>query len=136
MSLRKLAKIMDDFETEIENKVNDIVKDIAEEVLLSLLSRTPVDTSKAVSNWVIGLGEKDLSVIKAHFFGRRGSTRDQSMAAAYGKAMRELKMREVGVGVHISNSVDYIKKLDNREDLIEVAEKVGLYILRSKGVVL
>ena len=114
-NLRNLAKRLERYPRRIEREAVELVKVVAFNILLQMVRATPVDTSTAVSNWQasLGVGGSRIAEIDAFFEGRAGSTRSASMAAAIAAARAEIsKLKKSGVGITISNVVDYIEILD------------------------
>ena len=81
-------------------------------VLEHLTDETPADTSKAVSNWRVGLGFPSTIVIEPHVPGHFGFThlRSERIANAIGKAI--IRLKKPGEKLFVSNNVDYIRPLD------------------------
>lgn len=81
-------------------------------ILQDLLIVTPVDTSRAVSNWQIGVGNRPASEISPYFIGKKGSTAKQSASEAYAIGRAKIATKSVGEILYISNLTDYIVKLN------------------------
>lgn len=73
---------------------------------------TPVDTSAAVSNWIVGNGQAVVTFIPPHVLGTKGSTRRQSLKQTIAEGNREIALKRPGQPLHITNSAPYIKRLD------------------------
>jgi len=73
---------------------------------------TPVDTSQALSNWIVGIGVKDPSFITPWVPGLGGSTQNASVAETVAAAKVMLTGRKFGTRIFVSNSAPYIRKLN------------------------
>lgn len=112
-NLGDLAKSMAKFAVDLPQEVNRLSIACGETVLFDLVKKTPVDTSNALSNWVISLGTLSGQEIEPYFFGSKGSTCIQSSNTAFNIGKDELRMKKQGQNIFISNSVDYIVDLNN-----------------------
>lgn len=100
------------FDKDIKKRVNSFKKNFAKTILLLLVERTPVDTSKALSNWVVGLGKNKDRVIEAHKIGVAGSTQSISAGVTISLGGAIIQRAKVGEIVYISNNADYIELLN------------------------
>lgn len=89
------------------------VNELALAILLRLLQNTPVDTSQALSNWILSLGSPTDEFIGPYVPGILGSTRQMSIGAAYNAGMYSISDRHLEQTVYLSNSAPYIVKLNN-----------------------
>lgn len=112
-NLGDLAKSMAKLAEDLPLEVNRLSIACAETVLFDLVKKTPVDTSNALSNWVISLGTLSGQEIEPYFFGSKGSTYIQSSNTAFNIGKDELRMKKQGQNIFISNNVDYIVDLNN-----------------------
>ncbi len=112
----RIQQVIDNFKTERER----IVKLAAKSILKTLVYNTPVDTSKALSNWQASLGSPITSTRDAIFEGKNKSTKSTSAAAAL--SLGEIQINKftvdkwgttVGNEIHITNNLDYIEGLNN-----------------------
>lgn len=84
----------------------------ARAVIFYLVYETPVDTSKALSNW--GLSIKSVGAYRdAYVAGAGGSTRDPSAEAAIAAAEAVLKRVRPGQVLTLFNSAPYIQRLND-----------------------
>lgn len=113
MNLSDLSKKMDNLSKKVEEDVNKIAKEVAMEVVTYLAYKTPVDTSKALSNWQVGINTAKTSEIEAYSPGNNGSTQGASAATTINNADSALKARKFGQDIHITNNAEYIKDLEN-----------------------
>lgn len=120
-TLLDLAKGLDKLSTNIEKAASDKAAFIALELVAELADVTPVDTSKALSNWQIGLGAPVQNEIDARYPGSKGSTELISEDATVIAARVTLKAKKPGQKIYISNLADYIVELDGGSSLQEPA---------------
>jgi hypothetical protein len=95
-----------------EAGANRIVKEVAQEMLRDLILITPVDTSKALSNWQASQSFPILDDIDPYFPGNFGSTRGPSSSAAIRVGASNVRRKLKGTVLYISNNADYITKLN------------------------
>ena len=106
---RKFKKLAKDF----DKKVNLITIEYAEKLLHELIAYTPVDTSKALSNWRVNFNEPlSGQAIEPHYPGVFGTTHAKSADKAYKLGYAILQSKRVGDTIYISNLADYIVDLD------------------------
>jgi hypothetical protein len=92
-----------------------LVNGVAKEVLAELVRSTPVDTGRARSNWLVSVGSPRQEVILPHAPGRYlgiAETANASTAIALGSVI--IDGRRKSVPIYITNSVDYLTKLDTK----------------------
>jgi hypothetical protein len=78
-----------------------------------LATITPVDTSRALSNWQVNLGEP-AAVGRGPFYpGLAGSTAEASTAATIAYAEAVLQNKKPGQPIYISNVLPYIRALND-----------------------
>ena len=112
-SLKTLANRMERLNRQLPRQVNEIARDVATVVLHTIIRETPVDTSLAISNWQVGLGEANMSNIPTNFPGIGGSTRSQAYAETLAVGRVYIAGKRPGMELHISNGLEYIQKIDN-----------------------
>lgn len=113
MNLLDLAKRMDKLADSLPAIANDIVKAYVPHLALELIDNTPVDTSAALSNWQVGLGQPVREFIDAHTPGEFGTTRIQSGRQAYQLAKFAADLGKPGQAYWLSNNAPYIIDLNN-----------------------
>ena len=111
-TLQDLAKQMEAAANELPDKVNEVAKKVATGITEYLATETPVDTSRALSNWQVGLGGPVRYEIEPHFPGSNGYTASPSSKQTILEAVAELDKKKPGETVYISNNVDYIEELN------------------------
>ena len=110
--LLDLARRLEGKLEKLEQSANTRVINAGIAVLRDLVGVTPVDTSKALSNWQVGLGQRPISAIPAYVTGVKGSTRATSAEQAIAQGTALLRSKKPGQTVYISNLTPYIKELD------------------------
>jgi len=111
-TLLDLSKSLEKRALSFEAKFTANLNKIALQVLDDLIKVTPVDTSRALSNWRIGIGEPPSGFIEAYFEGSEGSTQMSSAKQAYEIGRFDVSLRKFGEPIYISNTAPYIVDLD------------------------
>ncbi len=113
-NLLHLAESLEKRINKIRNESNERIKLTAKKTLGYLIDATPVDTSRAESNWQVSLNNKipSSAEIEPHFPGSQGSTEFESGDAAYILGENIIDQRESGQSIFISNVVNYIDDLN------------------------
>lgn len=123
----------------IEKEANQRVQNTVIEMVRELVAHTPVDTSQAISNWIVEPGTVDYSFIGPWVPGRRGSTKARSGTIALRYARIQAKSKKPGQPLFISNSAPYIRDLDagtiSRQPggFVARARIVGITTLKKKA---
>lgn len=104
--LRKLAK-------DIPEQVNQLKIDVALTIDYELTNRTPVDTTKAVSNWKVTRIAPFPNDVDPYSPGFYGYTASASIAAARADAEKNLRGTKPGETIFIVNNAEYINDLNN-----------------------
>ena len=112
-TLLDLAKRMDYLSVEIPKALSNNISQTSELLQVGLTAHTPVDTSKALSNWVLTLEEPFDLDLDAYRLGSGGSTQNASIQEALTQGRQQLKLKKPGMPVFISNNADYIRKLND-----------------------
>lgn len=110
--LLDLAKRLERTAKELDQKASDAAVEAATAIVKDLVTVTPVDTSQALSNWQVGLGEPPAGKVAPYFPGLGGSTADKSAAAALRAAIAVLQKKKPGVTIFITNNLPYIRRLN------------------------
>ena len=137
-TLDDLAKFMEDKATSLAAESSERAKHAALEMVKYLTNVTPVDTSKALSNWVVTVGTPPASDIEAHVPGSYGSTAGASAATAVADAERVLDGKAPGQDLYVSNKADYIADLNRGSSkqhpggFVEAAIVIGKNAVKSK----
>jgi hypothetical protein len=112
-SLKDLANELRATADDLDKAASDAACQVAIAIVTDLATKTPVDTSKALSNWRIGLGRPVALAIAPHNPGRHGSTQDASAAATIAQAKAALAAKKPGQTIWISNVLPYIRRLND-----------------------
>lgn len=113
--LLQVAKIAETAEVVVRLRARELTKFVALRMLEYLVKVTPVDTSKALSNWRISTSGSSYGAepIPAHVFGSHGSTAGASAAKAILEAKHALKGAQPQKALAIINAVPYLKRLND-----------------------
>lgn len=113
LTLTNLGKRLRKDIHDIQKKASETAGLFAQMVVTDLTEETPVDTSKALSNWQSSLDFPNRNQILPHFPGSKGSTEVASGKKADEISARILKSKKVGQIIYITNNVDYIEDLND-----------------------
>lgn len=104
---------MDTAEIAVKLRAIELTKFVTRRMIEYLVAQTPVDTSKALSNWRVAVAGSGYGAeeIPAYFVGSKGSTQNQSSRMAIEAAKAALKKARAGTPVAIINQAPYIGKL-------------------------
>lgn len=111
-TLLDLAERLQKLGESIEQQASDAAVDVAFAVLENLVMVTPVDTSEALSNWQISLGETSYNKLPPYVPGYLGYTAAASQREAIAAAKRQLANKKPGQSIFISNNAEHIVKLN------------------------
>ena len=113
-TLLDLANELDQLATTLPPQVtNNLSLEAAELILNDLLSVTPVDSGKAISNWQVTLDTPPQEALPAYYPGKQGSTQVICQTAALEAAQAVLKAKRPGQTLYISNVLPYIRRLND-----------------------
>ena len=104
-SLRQQAK-------NIESNASLLVRRCATVVIEELAVRTPIDSGRAKSNWIVTLNSPTVAKIEPHHFGVLGSTAPQTIKTVQARAAIVINRFKIGDTVIIQNNLDYIVDLE------------------------
>lgn len=110
--MKNLKTKLTRFDKDIKKRVNKLKITTAQFILWELTQVTPVDTSKALSNWVANLQKPNSRVIQAHSVGSKGSTQSISSHTTFMIGQSVIGRAKVGEIIYITNNVDYIELLN------------------------
>lgn len=111
-NLRDLATRLKGMSKDIDDAANERAKAAAKAILRELVEVTPVYTSKALSNWQVGVGSPVGGPIGAYFPGILGYTAGESSAAALRVGYARIDAKKPGEVLYISNLTPYIGELN------------------------
>lgn len=135
--LLDLAERLEKKAKSVDKSASDAAVKVALTIVGDLAYQTPVDTSKALSNWIVTLDAPTSEKIKPHFPGQKGSTYRASAAETLADAKRVLTNKKPGQAVYISNNQPYIKRLNDEgyspqnDHFVERAVLLGRKILEK-----
>jgi len=130
-----LAKWADDMPKRIETAANKVAVSVSAFVEAELTMVTPVDTTKALSNWIVSIGVPAYNDIGARVPGYFGYTATASRAATLAAAQAALAMKRPGQLVYIGNNAPYIRDLNNGSSKQEPAGFVERAAMRGRNKV-
>ncbi len=104
-SLRQQAK-------NIKSNTSLLVRRCATVVIEELAVRTPIDSGRAKSNWIVTLNSPTVARIEPHHFGVLGSTAPQTIKTVQARAAIVINRFKIGDTVIIQNNLDYIVDLE------------------------
>lgn len=117
-SLKVFSNKMRKLDEKIKKASHERLVKAAGDVHKALVLGTPVDSSKALSNWKISFNKPNTNENEEFFSGTGGSTRHLSAPVRIGIGKRKLQLKKIDDVIFINNNVDYIKYLnDNHEDV-------------------
>lgn len=111
-TLLDLANQMDGLSKKIAQSASDAAIKVAQTIVADLAYKTPVDTSQALSNWIVQVGSAYVGKIDPHYPGEFGSTRNSSAQATINAAIAALKAKKPGEPIFIRNNQPYIVRLN------------------------
>jgi hypothetical protein len=137
-SLRDLANKMDRLSKQIPVEVAKGLKETVLVIDQALVTATPVDTGRARSNWVVGIGPST-EAIDAYAPGTKGSSGGANTAAALQQAKDFLDGTDAST-IYISNNLKYIQYLNEGSSaqapsgFIEAAVQAGIDYVKTLKV--
>lgn len=108
-----LAKKLRKASVAVSRNADQLVKDVAEAVLLNVVSDTPVDKGDARSNWQVKLDSPADGIRDAYVSGKKGSTGLENIIASAEMGNKKIQEYAAGQEIHITNNLDYISDLNN-----------------------
>lgn len=111
-NLRDLAQRLNGMAKDASETANERAKLAARAILRELIEITPVYTTKALSNWQVGIGGPPSGPIGAYFPGILGYTTGESSAAALRVGNARINAKKPGEVLYISNATPYIGELN------------------------
>lgn len=111
--LLSLANRMEKLATAIDEAASQTAVDSALAIVGDLAYKTPVDSSQALSNWIVTLDEPSRQKILPHYPGEYGSTKSASAAETLNNAKLVLRNKKPGQAIFITNNLPYIRRLNN-----------------------
>lgn len=112
-TLDDLANRMDKLAASLPQAANNAAQTVALAMVNSLAHNTPVDTSQALSSWLVTLDAPSTAVGTAHYPGEQGSTQSVSALQTVNQALTVIGQKKPGQVLYITNNQPYIVGLDN-----------------------
>lgn len=134
-NLKDLAKRLRKRADDLPEAANRVAKQVAQTIVNDLAHVTPVDTSQAISNWQLGIDDRPDTPIEPHYPGERGSTYSASASQTIEEAEAELKTKQPGQTIYISNVLRYIGRLNEGSSAQAPAGFVERAVLLGRLVV-
>lgn len=111
MNLAAFNKQLADFQKKVEEAALEKFKDAITTVADEVATRTPIDTSRAKSNWQASVGSPATSEVP-FAAGSRGSTESQALATVRASAEQAAAQAKLGDKAFVTNRVPYIRQLN------------------------
>ncbi len=112
-TLLDLANSLEKKAAQIETAANETAIKTALTIVGDLAFHTPVDTSKALSNWTLTLDAPATAYIQPHFPGKGGTTQRSSGNETISLAKAVLDAKKPGQPIYITNNAPYIRRLND-----------------------
>lgn len=131
-NLNELAKSLEERAASIPLIANRLAIHVAQTIVKELATKTPVDTSKAISNWQVTLNAPATAEINAHYEGSKGSTYGLSSAETIALCRMVLRGKKPGQAIFITNNASYISDLNDGSSMqapagfVQAAVYVGI----------
>lgn len=139
-TLLSLAREMDGYARDVDEAINELKQLIARTLVNQLVWATPVDTSRALSNWRAELGTSVSNWIEAHYPGEQGSTQAASAQAAINEAESVIARAKPGETISIFNAVPYIRYLNEGSSsqapagFVEASQIIAERLIKTRGI--
>lgn len=108
---QRLAEDAERMAKEMRKAASEAAKGMAVEIISRLAYATPVDTSRALSNWQLSVGFPKFREVEPYYMGQAGSTKEASASETVRAAEESVKNKKPGQAVFITNNVDYMEYL-------------------------
>lgn len=96
----------------VEENADRVVRKVALVADQAVVMATPVDTGRARSNWLVGLGTAPQGTVGQHVPGTKGSTGEANAQESISIGRATIGQRRPGQDIHITNNLDYIEDLN------------------------
>lgn len=111
--LLSLASSLERKAKAIEESASETAVETALVIVDDLAHETPVDTSQALSNWIVTLNVASTAKILPHFPGKSGSSKRASAAETVNLARSVLNNKKPGQAIFITNNLSYVRRLND-----------------------
>lgn len=112
-NLGSFAKKMRKASVAVRSNADELVRDVAEGILATVVSDTPVDEGRARSNWQVNLNGPATGTRNPYVPGKKGSTGLENIIAAIEMGTSKIEEYRGGQEIHITNNLDYIQDLND-----------------------
>lgn len=115
MAFKKLKRLGSDLKRRVNGGLKRLTGEIDSEtvnLIEDLMRATPVDTSRALSNWQVSLNFTPPTTIGPNVFGISGSSREASIQFGLAKVRFKLKDRRFLDTIVVYNNIPYLKNLN------------------------
>lgn len=137
-SFTSLSLALETTAENIEKNAAEIVRDVGGAVHEVVVEHTPVDTGRALSNWLISIGGRAGHTREPFAPGRKGSTAFENRSYTIDRGRRKLSLyRDPERDLVISNNIHYIRKLNQGSSrqapagFVEAATLAGVTSIRG-----
>jgi len=113
MDLQAFSRRITVLASEVEKNADAVVRKVALVADQAVVMATPVDTGRARSNWLVGLGTARQDVVGSHVPGLKGATGEANTQESILIGRATIKQRRPGQDIHITNNLDYIEDLNH-----------------------
>lgn len=131
-TLADLAERMRKLAAGLQSEASRCALEVGEAVVTDLAHRTPVDTSAALSNWLGALESPNMAVVEPHLPGHKGSTQLRSAQGTIEAFKIDTENKKPGQAIFISNSINYIRRLNEGSSKQEPAGFVHRAVLIAR----
>ena len=115
------------------NNIDKAIRMAALAIDQAVVLATPVDTGRARSNWLVSVGNPNLSMITAYYPGSAGSTGSNNVSAALTQAQNAVGGYRTGETIYISNNLPYIQMLNSGSSRQAPADYVLTAVLAASS---
>lgn len=135
--LFELADKIENYTDRVEKSASDCAKNAAIAIITNLAQNTPVDTTQALSSWIVTLDSASSLRNPPHVFGRHGSTKSESAKIMIDLGIKALQPKMPNQDIYIVNNQHYVVYLNQGTSIqqpagfVERATLVGTQILRN-----
>ena len=113
-TLGDFANRMEQRANRLPQAVSEVAASTAMVIVSDLAYSTPVDTSQALSSWIVSLDDPSVATVQGGYFtGSEGSTQDESAQQTIDAAQTVLTQKKPGQPIFITNNQPYIKRLNS-----------------------
>lgn len=110
--LRTLAKRAEALKKAIPQAASELAASVARVIHKDLVLVTPVDTSKALSNWQLSIQAPLPLYLPPYVPGSQGSTQEESAQMALNQGEQQLADKKPGMPIYLVNNAPYIRRLN------------------------